>query len=63
MDQKKYEVKGQYQELHAWKPYTKVLVAPNEKQAQERIYNLIGSKHRLKRMYIQIDTITECAGE
>jgi large subunit ribosomal protein LX len=63
MDQKKYEIKGKYQELHAWKPFTKVLSAPNERQAQERIYNLIGSKHRLKRMYIQIDTLTECAGE
>ena len=63
MDQKKYEVTGKYQELRGWKPYTKVLVAPNEKQAQERIYNLIGSKHRLKRMYIQIDTVTEYAGE
>ncbi len=63
MDQKKYEVKGKYQELRGWKPYTKVLTAPNEKQAQERIYNLIGSKHRLKRMYIQIDAVTECAGE
>lgn len=63
MEQKQFEVKGTYQELQAWKPYTKVLTAPNEKQAQERIYNLIGSKHRLKRMYIKIETITECAGE
>lgn len=63
MEQKQFEVKGTYQELEKWKPYTKVLTAPNEKQAQERIYNLIGSKHRLKRLYIRIDTITECAGE
>lgn len=63
MEQKQFEVKGTYQEKEAWKPYTKVLTAPNEKQAQERIYNLIGSKHRLKRMYIKIETITECKGE
>lgn len=63
MEQKQFEVKGKYQELQNWKPYTKVLTAPNEKQAEERIYNLIGSKHNLKRLYIKIDTITECKGE
>ena len=63
MEQKQFEVKGVYRELRDWKPYTKVLAAPNEKQAEERIYNLIGSKHNLKRLYIKIDSITECAGE
>ncbi|PKL59997.1 MAG: 50S ribosomal protein L18a [Methanomicrobiales archaeon HGW-Methanomicrobiales-4] len=63
MELKQFEVKGQYQELQKWKPYTKVLAAPNEKQAEERIYNIIGSKHRLKRLYIKINTITECKGE
>ncbi len=63
MEMKQYEIKGKYQEKQAWKPYTKVLTAPNEKQAQERVYTIIGSKHRLKRMYIQIDTVTEYKGE
>ena len=63
MELKQFEVKGKYQEKQAWKPYTKVLSAQNERQAQERVYNIIGSKHRLKRMYIQIDTISERKGE
>lgn len=63
MEMKQYEIKGKYQEKQAWKPYTKVLTAPNEKQAQERVYTIIGSKHRLKRMYIQIDSVTEYKGE
>jgi large subunit ribosomal protein LX len=63
MIEKQYEVKGTYQELKAWKPYSKVLSAPNEKQAHERVYNIIGSKHRLKRMYIKIDSVTEYKGE
>lgn len=63
MEQKQFEVTGKYQELRGWKPYTKVISAPNERQAEERIYNIIGSKHRLKRMYIKIESITECAGE
>jgi large subunit ribosomal protein LX len=63
MEQKQFEVKGKYQEKQTWKPYTKVITAPNERQAQERVYTIIGSKHRLKRMYIQIDTISEYKGE
>jgi large subunit ribosomal protein LX len=63
MEQKQFEITGTYREQEAWKPYSKILVAPNERQAQERIYNIIGSKHRLKRMYIKVDKITECVGE
>jgi len=63
MDEKQYEVKGTYLELQAWKPYTKIIKAPNEKQAEERVYNTIGSKHRLKRLYIKISSVTPRAGE
>jgi large subunit ribosomal protein LX len=63
MDEKKYEVKGEYLESRAWKPYTKIVAAPNERQAEERIYNTIGSKHRLKRMYIKINSINQQSGE
>jgi large subunit ribosomal protein LX len=63
MELKQYEVKGKYQEKQDWKPYTKVITAQNEKQAEERIYTIIGSKHRLKRMYIKIDSISEHKGE
>jgi large subunit ribosomal protein LX len=63
MEEKQFEVKGTYQEKKNWKPYTKVLMAPNEKQAHERVYNLIGSKHNLKRAYIKIDSIVEIKGE
>lgn len=63
MELKQFEVKGKFQENQTWKPYTKVISAQNERQAEERIYNIIGSKHRLKRMYIQIETISICKGE
>ncbi len=58
-----FEVKGTFQERFAWKPYTKVLTAPNEKQATERVYTVIGSKHHLKRAYIKIDSVTRVSGE
>lgn len=62
MELKQFEVKGEYRELQNWKPYTKVISAPNEKQAEERIFSVIGSKHHLKRMYIKINSIVP-AGE
>lgn len=64
MDEKKFEVKGSYQEKRDfWKPYTKVLAAPNKEQAEERIYAVIGSKHRLARAYIRVESVSEISGE
>jgi large subunit ribosomal protein LX len=58
-----YEVKGTFRMGDEWKPYTKQVTAPNENQARERILTEIGSKHRLKRRYITIDTITTVHGD
>ncbi|MDR2855412.1 MAG: 50S ribosomal protein L18a [Methanomicrobiales archaeon] len=58
MELQKYKVDGTYFEKDYWKPYSKVISAPNEKLAYERIYQTIGSKHRLKRQYIKIDSVT-----
>lgn len=44
-------------------PFAKVIAAPNQQQAEERIYAIIGSKHRLKRNYITIHGITVVDGE
>jgi large subunit ribosomal protein LX len=64
MDERKFEIKGKYQEKRDfWKPYTKILTAPNANQAKERIYTIIGSKHRLARPYIKIDSVSELSGE
>ncbi len=58
MTDQKYEVKGTFRMGEEWMPYTKVIAAPNEKQAQERTYAVIGSKHNLKRRYIKVDAVT-----
>jgi large subunit ribosomal protein LX len=58
MELQKYEIEGFFFEKDSWKPYNKVISAPNEKQAYERIYAIIGSKHRLKRQYIKINSVT-----
>lgn len=58
MEEKMFEVKGTFQMGEDRKPYTKVIAAPNEKQAKERTFAVIGSKHNLKRRYITIDAVT-----
>jgi large subunit ribosomal protein LX len=57
MEEKMFEVKGTFLMGEDWKPYTKVIAAPNEKQAQERTFAVIGSKHNLKRRYIKVDGV------
>ncbi len=58
-----FEITGKYRERKVWKPFTKVIVAPNEKVAEERAFTVIGSKHHLIRCYIKIKTITPVNGE
>jgi large subunit ribosomal protein LX len=63
MENQKYEVKGTFRMGEDWMPYTKVIDAPNEKQAQERVFTVFGSKHNLKRRYIKIDSVTMVKSE
>ena len=63
MEYKEYEIIGTFQEKDTWKPYTKIVTAPNENQAKERIFTQIASKHRLKRPYITITSVKELSGE
>jgi large subunit ribosomal protein LX len=53
-----YKVSGQFKEGEEWRAYEKTVTAPNEDLAREWIYTTIGSKHRLKRNYITIDSVT-----
>jgi len=57
MTEQKFEVKGTFLMGEDWMPYTKIIAAPNEKQAQERTFAVIGSKHNLKRRYIKVDAV------
>jgi large subunit ribosomal protein LX len=63
MADQKFEVKGTFRMGEDWMPYTKIVEAPNEKQAQERTFTVIGSKHNLKRRYIKIDGIRAVKAE
>jgi len=63
MEMQNYEVKGTMMLGEEWVPYTKIVSAPNENLANERIYTIYGSKHHLKRRYIKISDITLVNGE
>lgn len=63
MADQRFEVKGDFRMGDEWRPFTKVVEAPNEAQAKERTFALIGSKHRLKRSYITVQSITLLSGE
>ncbi|MEN6610607.1 MAG: 50S ribosomal protein L18Ae [Methanoregulaceae archaeon] len=63
MAEQMFEVKGTFRMGENWKPYTKTVSAPNENQARERIFTDLGSRHRLKRRYITVNTVTVLRGE
>jgi large subunit ribosomal protein LX len=63
MAEQKYEVKGTFLMGEDWVPYTKVIAAPNEKQAKERTFAVFGSKHNLKRRYIKVDGVSLAKAE
>ena len=63
MENQKFEVKGTFLMGEDWMPYTKIIVAPNATQAQERTFAVIGSKHNLKRRYIKVDGIIPVKAE
>jgi len=63
MAEQKFEVKGTFLMGENWMPYTKVIAAPNAKQAEERTFAVIGSKHNLKRRYIKVDNVSPVKAE
>ncbi|MCQ8893188.1 MAG: 50S ribosomal protein L18Ae [Methanolinea sp.] len=63
MKEQKFEVKGDFRMGDEWRPFTKVIEAPSEAQAKERTYAVFGSKHRVKRSYITIHSITLLSGD
>jgi large subunit ribosomal protein LX len=57
MKAQSYRVEGSARIDGEWRPYRKVVSAPNERQARERIFTLLGSKHRLPRREIRVGKV------
>ncbi|HUK38263.1 MAG TPA: 50S ribosomal protein L18Ae [Methanomicrobiales archaeon] len=58
-----FQIEGTFRIDGSWKPYRKVIEAPNEEQARERVFTLLGSQHRLKRRDIRVGKIEPAKGE
>ncbi len=55
---KAFEVKGQMMGAHRnWQPFALEVAADDEKAAVEKTMALIGSRHKLKRKFLQIDGV------
>ncbi|CAD7770129.1 50S ribosomal protein L18Ae [Candidatus Methanoperedenaceae archaeon GB50] len=52
-------VKGSFKADDGWRVFTKTISSNNEKNAVEKTYSLFGSKHRLKRNSIRIESVSE----
>jgi len=55
---KAFEVKGQMMTAHRrWQPFALEVAAEDEKSAVEKTMALMGSRHKLKRKFLQIDGV------
>lgn len=54
-----YRVKGKFLMGDKMQPFTKELVSMKPEDAQEKIYSDIGSKHKIKRNKIVIESLEE----
>lgn len=56
---KNYVIKGQFKAGFQWLNFTKQIESQNEKNAEDKVYSLFGSKHGLKRTFVKIESIVE----
>lgn len=54
-----YVVQGKFKAGVQWEKFTKEVDALNQKNAEEKVVSLFGSKHRINRNQITIETIKE----
>ena len=56
---KAYRATGTFRAGKKDQPYTLDLVAPDEEAATEQVYSNFGSRHRVKRRFVIIDSLSE----
>jgi large subunit ribosomal protein LX len=54
-----YIISGRFKAGSRWEKFTKKVTSQNEKNAEAKVYSLIGSEHGLKRNLIQLESITK----
>jgi large subunit ribosomal protein LX len=58
-----FKVIGSYKKGKIVQKFTKEILTPNKQQAEEYVYSIMGSKHRLKRREINIDSIEQITAD
>ena len=56
---KAYRATGPFRAGKKDQPYTLDVVAPSEEAATEQVYSNFGSRHRVKRRFVIIDSLSE----
>ena len=56
---KAFRVKGTFFMGDRWQNFTKEEIGEDENSVTEKVYSLLGSKHRVKRSKIQITEVVE----
>lgn len=51
-----YIISGRFKAGSRWEKFTKKVASQNEKNAEDKVYSLIGSEHGLKRNLIQMES-------
>ncbi|WNY22961.1 hypothetical protein MmiHf6_02550 [Methanimicrococcus hongohii] len=54
-----YLITGKFKPGFFWEKFTKTIESENEKNALEKVYSLMGSKHGLKRRCIVVESVKE----
>jgi len=54
-----FVITGKFKSGFFWEKFTKTIESENEKNAREKVYSIIGSKHGSKRRSILIESISE----
>ena len=53
-----FTVSGRFQSRGGFREFTKVVEAPNENVARERVFSKLGSEHGLKRTQVELGEVT-----
>ena len=54
-----FEITGKFKPGFFWEKFTKTIESENEKNALEKVFSTMGSKHGLKRRCIVVENIKE----
>ena len=58
-----YRIIGKFSKEKNTHKFTKEIMVPNKRKAEEQIFSIMGSKHRVKRREITIEKIEEISPE